>query len=169
VHPELSRIVPAYGRGLQGAAEDPEGATPPGLAPGAVTWTLNGESHLPAFPGLDAEERLRGQTFGVLKPGFFVVAHVDYVRFARMRPLGTERMELCMEWLFDPAALAGDFDRGHAVALGERVMEQDARACEWNQEGLHCAPHRHGVLVPQEYGVLEFHDWIREGLGKEAG
>ena len=164
VHPELVRIVPAYARGLQGPDEDPEGATPAGLAAGAVTWTLDGTSRLPAFDGLEPEERRRGQTFGVLPPSLFVVAHVDYVRFARMRPLGAERMELCMEWLFDPAVLAGDFDREHAVALGERVMEQDARACEWNQEGLHCAPHRHGVLVPQEYGVLAFHDWIRKGL-----
>lgn len=169
VHPELSRLVPAYGRGLLAAEDDPQGVTPAGLAEGAVTWTLDGSSRLPAFPSLDADERRRGQTFGVLPPGFFAVAHVDYVRFARMRPLGPERMELCMEWLFQPEVLERGFDREHAVSLGERVMEQDARACEWNQEGLHCAPHQQGVLVPQEYGVLEFHDWIRKGLRKEAG
>jgi Rieske 2Fe-2S family protein len=164
VHPELSRLVPAYGRGLLAAEDDPQGVTPAGLAEGAVTWTLDGSSRLPAFEGLDAAERRRGQSFGVLPPSFFAVAHVDYVRFARMRPLGPERMQLCMEWLFHPEVLERGFDREHAVSLGERVMEQDARACEWNQEGLHCAPHRQGVLVPQEYGVLEFHDWIRKGL-----
>ncbi len=169
VHPELSRLVPAYGRGLLGPEDDPEGATPAGLAEGAITWSVDGSSRLPVFPGLDEEERRRGQTFGVLPPSFFVVAHVDYARFARMRPLGPERMELCMEWLFEPSVLAGDFDREHAVALGERVMEQDSRACEGNQRGLHCARHEHGVLVPQEYGVREFHEWIRRGLTSLSG
>jgi Rieske 2Fe-2S family protein len=169
VHPELIRLVPAYARGLMDASEDPTGGTAPGLAEGAVTWTLDGTSHLPAFGGLDAEERRRGQTFGVLPPSAFVVAHVDYVRLARMLPRGPERMELAMDWLFDPEVLArDDFDRAHAAALGERVMEQDARVCERNQEGLHCAPHGRGVLLPQEYAVLEFQRWIRQGLGEGA-
>jgi Rieske 2Fe-2S family protein len=169
VHPELSHLVPAYGRGLMEASDDPRGTTPPGLVEGAVTWTLDGKRRLPAFEGLDAEERRRGHTFGVLPPSMFVVAHVDYVRLVRMLPRGPETMELAMDWLFSSAALArDDFDREHAVALGERVMEQDARACERNQEGLHCARHERGVLVPQEYGVLQFQRWIRQGLG-DAG
>jgi len=166
VHPELSRLVPAYGRGLLAADDDPRGATAAGLAEGAVTWTLDGKSHLPAFEGLDPEERRRGQTFGVLRPSMFVVAHVDYVRLVRMLPRGPERMELAMDWLFAPEVLAdADFDPRHAVALGERVLEQDALACERNQQGLHCLRHERGVLVPQEYAVLEFQDWIRRGLG----
>ena len=103
----------------------------------------------------------------MLPPSAFIVAHVDYVRLARMLPRAPEAMELAMEWLFPPEVLArDDFDREHAVALGERVMEQDARASERNQEGLHCARHERGVLVPQEYGVLHFQRWIRKGLGE---
>jgi Rieske 2Fe-2S family protein len=170
VHPELSRLVPAYGRGLLDAADDPRGAAAPGLAPGAVTWTLDGASRLPAFGGLDAEERRRGQTFGVLPPSAFVVAHVDYVRLCRMLPRGPEAIELAMDWLFSGSVLASDgFDRDHAVALGERVMQQDALACERNQQGLHCARHARGVLVPQEYGVLDFHRWVRQGLRHRGG
>ncbi len=70
-----------------------------------------------------------------------------------------------MEWLFDPAVLAsGDLDLERIVALGRLVVEQDSRACERNQQGLHSLAHRQGVLVPQEYGVFAFQQWVREQL-----
>ena len=168
VHPELSRLVPAYGKGLLDEGDDP--TAPPaglrsGLAAGAVTWTRDGQSRLPPFPGLSRAEREAGQTFGVLRPGFFVVAHVDYARAVRVLPLGPEQTQLHVEWLFDPAALASpEFDLEHATALGRLVVEQDASICERNQRGLRSRRHAHGVLVPQEYGVFDFHQWLRRGL-----
>jgi Rieske 2Fe-2S family protein len=172
VHPELSRLVPIYGRGLLDPAD--LGEAPPGeaaaagtLAPGAVTWTLDGRSELPPLPGLGDAERRRGQVFGVFWPSAFVVAHVDYARCVRLRPLGPERTELVVEWLFDPAVLARDaFDLERMLALGRRVVEQDARICERNQRGLHCLAHERGVLAPQEYGVFAFQQWVREQLGE---
>ena len=71
-----------------------------------------------------------------------------------------------MEWLFDPAALErDDFDLEHATALGRRVIEQDVRACELNQRGLHSNRHDAGVLVSQEYWVHRFQQWVLDGLG----
>jgi Rieske 2Fe-2S family protein len=173
VHPELSRLVPVYGRGLldpRDAAPRPHGdeaATSGPLAPGAVTWSLDGRSDLPPLPGLGEAERRRGQVFGVFWPSAFVVAHVDYARNVRLRPLGAERTELVVEWLFDPAVLArDDLDLERVVAFGRRVVEQDARICERNQQGLHCLAHERGVLVPQEYGVFAFQQWVREQLGR---
>ena len=167
VHPELSRLVPTYRRGLVDPTDDPDSPPPAGLAPGAETWTLDGRSRLPHFPGLGDEERLAGQTFGVVRPGFFVVAHVDYARAVRVLPRGPERTELQVEWLFDPATLARpDFDLEHATALGRLVVEQDARICETNQRGLRSRRHLQGVLVPQEYGVFDFHEWLRRALGE---
>jgi Rieske 2Fe-2S family protein len=131
-----------------------------------VTWTLDGRSDLPPLPGLGEAERRRGQVFGVWWPSAFVVAHVDYARNVRLRPLGPERTELIVEWLFDPAVLAReDLDLERVVALGRRVVEQDGRACERNQQGLHCLAHERGVLVPQEYGVFAFQQWVRAQLG----
>jgi Rieske 2Fe-2S family protein len=43
-------------------------------------------------------------------------------------------------------------------------MSEDARACEINQRGLHALPHRVGVLMPEEYMVHSFHQWIRARL-----
>jgi Rieske 2Fe-2S family protein len=171
VHPELSRLVPAYRKGLLDEADASDAAPRAGrhsaLAPGALTWTLDGQTRLPQFPGLSQEQRRAGQTFGVMLPGFFVVAHVDYARAVRVLPRGPEQTQLQIEWLFDPAVLAGaDFDLEHATALGRLVVEQDARICERNQRGLRSRRHAHGVLVPQEYGVFDFHEWLRRGLGE---
>lgn len=174
VHPELAQIVPTYGKGLLSEHElgadqiqDERDSTEfePRLAEGAVTWTVDGRSQLPTLPGLSQEEKTRGQTYWTLEPGFYVVAHRDYARCARILPRGTELTEIQMEWLFLPSVLAReDFDLDHATALGQLVVEQDARACELNQRGLRALPHEHGVLVKQEYWVQQFQQWVLKRL-----
>jgi Rieske 2Fe-2S family protein len=174
VHPELCRIVPIYGRGLQAEDEDPHcppelvgrGTAP--LAPGAVTWSLDGQTELSELPGLDDADRERGQSFGMLLPSVFVCAHIDYVRAVRVLPVSPEETRLVVEWLFSQDALEGG-DPGlpeRATALGALVVEQDARVCELNQRGLHCFRHERGVLVPQEYQVHDFHRWVSSALGE---
>jgi Rieske 2Fe-2S family protein len=172
-HPELVKIVPTYGKGLLseheltegGALDSADALQEPALAEGAVTWTLDGQSRIPTLPGLSEEEKQRGQTYWTLEPSFFVVAHRDYARRARILPRGVERTEIQMEWLFPPSLLErDDFDLEHATALGQRVVEQDARACELNQRGLRALPHERGVLVKQEYWVARFQKWVLERL-----
>ncbi len=176
IHPELSKIVPIYGKGLVSERELPEsdqtsaadaGAPEAPLAPGSITWTLDGQTEIPHFANLSDEERRQGQTFGTAEPSFYTVAHVDYVRAARIRPLGPEKTEVAMEWLFDPSVLKrDDFDLEHATALGRRVIEQDGHACELNQRGLRSKRHESGVLVSQEYWVYRFQQWVLECLGE---
>jgi Rieske 2Fe-2S family protein len=174
VHPELCELVPIYGRGLQSPADDPAYVAPPGpparaLAAGAVTWSLDGQPVGAAFPALDEAERAAGQTFGVLRPGAFLVAHVDYARIVRVLPRGPERTLLTAEWLFPAETLASpDFERERATALAARVVEQDAAICELHQRGLRSRRFETGVLVPQEYGVRDFQSWIRRGLGERT-
>jgi len=175
VHPELCRIVPIFGRGLQAEDDDPscppervgKGTAP--LAPGAVTWTLDGKNELPELPGLDDADRERGQSFGTLLPSVFLSAHVDFVRSARVLPVSPEETLVVMEWLFAKEALeSGEPELiERATELGALVLEQDARACELNQRGLRCLRHERGVLVPQEYLVRDFHRWVCGAL-KEA-
>jgi Rieske 2Fe-2S family protein len=50
------------------------------------------------------------------------------------------------------------------LQLGRLVVEQDGRACELNQQGLKSSRHEAGVLVPQEYWLWEFHEWLRAKL-----
>jgi Rieske 2Fe-2S family protein len=95
----------------------------------------------------------------------FIIAHADYVRTVRMRPLGPEKTELVIDWLVANEARANaDFDLERLLALGRLVVTQDARVCEINQRGLRCRAHSAGVLVAQEHGVHEFHRWVRTAL-----
>jgi hypothetical protein len=54
----------------------------------------------------------------------------------------------------------------HYIALGQAVVEQDTRACEINQQGLHCMRHERGVLVAQECEVYEFQQWVERALAE---
>lgn len=173
VHPELCRIVPTYGRGVIDASDAPDPLAPDQqgapLAPGAVSWTLDGSSQLPSLSSLDPTQQSEGQSFAVQLPTMYVVVHRDYVRSVRMLPRGPEQTELVVEWFFDPTTLErADFDLENCIALGRLVVEQDARVCELNQRGLHSMRHEAGVLVAQEYGVHEFQEWVRQALNVAA-
>jgi len=171
VHHDLCRLVPLYGLGLNSINDVPPGspvvAQPNGscLAPGAVTWTPDGRTGLPWFDGLSASEQVAGMTFVNLQPSVFIVAHVDYVRSVHVMPLGPERTQLTVNWMLLPQPLAsGSVDIPALIALGNQVVQEDARVCELNQKGLRSLRHHSGVLVPQEYDVFAFDNWVKDRL-----
>jgi phenylpropionate dioxygenase-like ring-hydroxylating dioxygenase large terminal subunit len=55
IHPELTRIVPIYRKGMVIEERD-DGCTGVRLAEGARTFSLDGTSGLPTFPGLSEED-----------------------------------------------------------------------------------------------------------------
>jgi Rieske 2Fe-2S family protein len=174
VHPKLSQLVPIYGRGLLEERDDPNwrehsGERDPkfkgGLREGATTWSLDGKPSAAPFPGLSEEDRKAGHIYMTALPSLFIVGHVDYVRVVRLRPLGPEQTELRVEYLFSPQTLADvNFDMRNIVEFTNLVMTEDAEICEHNQRGLHAAPHRHGVVMPEEYVIRQFHDWVNSEL-----
>jgi Rieske 2Fe-2S family protein len=176
VHPQLSQLVPIYGRGLLEERDDPEWrahATDPdpkfkgGLRGGAVTWSRDGQATGSAFPGLSPEDLRLGAVYVTALPSLFIVGHVDYVRVVRLRPLAAERTELTVEYLFSPQTLASPaFDLGNIVDFTNRVMTEDAAVCELNQRGLHALPHVRGVVMPEEYVIRQFHEWIESELAR---
>ena len=171
VHKHLSKLVPIYGRGLMARHDDPDWAKHAdndapefsgSLRTGAETWSRDGKAHGPAFPNLSERDRAAGQTYVMNLPSMFVVGHVDYVRLVRLMPLGPEKTQLTAEWLFTPEQLASpDADLDNIVSFGTEVLEEDADVCELNQRGLRALPHRQGVLMPEEYELHRFHDWVR--------
>ncbi len=175
-HPELCERVPIFARGLLGERDDPNwrdhaGSDDPkyrgGLAGGAVTLSLDGKAHGTVFPGLSEVERRNGQNFLSVLPGLMLIANADYVRAYRIRPLDVASCEVEMSWLFPPETLA-DFsiDIMNNVAIGKLVLEQDAKICEINQAGLASLRHESGVLLPEEYLLKRFHDWVTGELGR---
>lgn len=173
IHPELCRVMPLYRQGLlsyadsrqdapHGDAADPRAR----VAPGFVTWTLDGQSKLPLIDGPSEEDRALGVVFASFTASFFIVAHPDYVRTVRISPRGPERVALTVDWLL-PAGVAerhaGELEKMYE--LGRLVVAQDGRVCELNQQGLRSLRHRQGVLMPQEESLHEFHEWLRGRLG----
>ena len=168
-HPELCDAIPIYKKGVMSASELPDW-TPdqPGgtdLKEGSFTWSMNGKPCGPEFPGLTVEERARGQTFVTLWPTMYVVAHVDYVRAVSLRPLGPEQTELRAEWMFTKETLAQkDFDLDNVTRFATLVMHQDAEASAMNQRGLKSSAFKAGRLMPQEFDVHHFQNWVRKQL-----
>lgn len=176
VHPQLSQLVPIYGRGLLEERDDPQWRThladadpkfKGGLRRGAVSWSLDGKATGIPFPGLSDEDRMAGHVYMTALPSVFLVGHVDYVRVVRVLPLGPERTELKIEYLFSPQTLADPkFDMRNVVDFTNLVMSEDAEVCELNQMGLHAAPHARGVVMPEEYVIRQFHEWLRAELAR---
>jgi len=95
----------------------------------------------------------------------FVVGHVDYVRSVRLLPLGPEETELTAEWYFPADAMPDAEAIDNIVSFGKLVLDQDAGICEVNQRGLRSIRHERGVLLPEEYDIRRFHDWVRGQIG----
>jgi Rieske 2Fe-2S family protein len=170
VHPSLCQLVPIYGRGIIREGDDPNWARTAadpdpkykgGLRAGAGTWSSDGGLAGLPFEGLSAEQRRRGATYVTCVPSVFIVGHLDYVRVVRVRPTGPEQTELRVEYLFSADTLASPgFDMRRIVDFTDTVMSEDAGVCELNQRGLHAAPHAAGVVMPEEYLVKKFHEWV---------
>ena len=178
IHRDLCNLVPIYQRSFMEREDergweqrddlsDPKFAG--GLSHGNYSWTTDGQLHGEPFPNLTAEEFAAGYVYAQLLPSMFIVGHPDYVRMVWLRPLSPEQTCFSCYWLLPEASLErNDLDLASIVDFGMTVIEEDARVCELNQRGLKSLPHRGGQLVPQEYDVLNFHDWLRAQMNSVA-
>jgi Rieske 2Fe-2S family protein len=167
VHPEFCRIVTAYqdagAWGLRGAPE-----SKPQYRAGAATLTLDGTSRLPPFPGLQEEEREKLYAADTVLPNLFLNMHPDYVNSQLLFPTGPQSVRMVYDWLFEARHLPlAEDDLQHYVALWDITNRQDARNCEWQQQGMQSKAFRHGVYVPQEFDAHRFAQWVRAGLAAE--
>lgn len=165
IHPELCDMVPIYGRGIMGQAEalgwTPEEATRPNLRQGAESWTVGGAACGPVFPGLTDGERQAGHSFVTLWPSAYITAHVDYVRLVRIVPMGPEVTRLIAEWYFPAETLAQPgFDAGKVAAFAKIVIGQDGAASEMNQRGMRSPSFKAARLMPEEYEIHRFQQWV---------
>ena len=176
VHPNLSRLVPIYRRGIMEPKDDAHweahaGRAEPefqgGLRAGAASWTSDAQPHGTPFPGLSARARELGYLYLSFPPSVYLVAHVDYVRVVRYLPLGPAQTQVSAQWLVAPESLSQPgFDIRPAVDFVNEVMGEDAAVCELVQQGLGSIAHETGVLMPEEYDVHRFQDWVRSELAR---
>jgi len=174
IHPELCDLVPIYGRRVSHFRDDPNWALHQndnnpkfsgGLRSGAKSWSMSGRPSGQDFPTLSDEEIQQGQAYFVSLPSVYIAAHADYMRTVRILPLGPERTEITVEWLFPPESLMQEnFDLNDIVDFAILVMQQDAGASEMNQRGVHSRKFNQGVLMPEEHHVKNFQDWVRQQM-----
>ena len=162
VHPELCRVVTAYQEagawGLRPSARAEYKA-------GAATLTLDGSSRFEPFPGLNDQEKQTLYVPDMVLPNLFLNIQPDYVNSHLMFPTGPQSVRIVYDWLFEPRhlPLSAD-DLSHYVALWEITNKQDARNCEWQQQGMQSREFRHGHYVPQEFDCHRFAEWVRLSL-----
>jgi Rieske 2Fe-2S family protein len=167
VHPELCELVPVYGTGIMAPSEAlgwvPDNNPPQSnLRAGALTWSKDGKLCGPAFTGLTEDEARVGFSFATLWPSAYIVAHFDYVRATRIVPLGPEKTRLIAEWYFLPETLAQPgFDAAEVASFAKLVMTQDGTAAETNQRGMASPVFKAARLMPEEYEIHRFQNWIR--------
>ena len=169
VHPELCRVVTAYQEaGAWGLAE--RHSSRPEYKEGAKTLTMDGTARLPPFAGLDETQRRTVYIPEMLPPNLFLNIQPDYVNSHMMFPTGPQSVRIVYDWLFEPRHLPlPEADLKHYVELWEITNAQDARNCEWQQQGIHALPFKHGHYVPQEFDAHRFAQWVRQGLGAATG
>ena len=44
------------------------------------------------------------------------------------------------------------------------MLTEDGEACELAQAGMHSGPMKQGVLMPEEYDVKAYRDWVLAAL-----
>lgn len=147
--------------------EDHDGSDDPlyrgGLRDGAETWSQDGSAQGHTISSLSDEELKRGHLYASAWPSMFIAGYADHMRIVRVLPKGPTRTEITAEWLFEDAALNDpDYDIANVVDFATLVMEQDGDACEMNQKGLDARPFTEGVLMPEEFLLKDFHDWVRD-------
>lgn len=169
VHPELCRVVTAYKEaGAWGL--DEQFSSKPEYKEGAQTLTLDGSARLPAFENLTEEDKKTIYIPHMLPPNLFLNVQPDYVNSHIMFPTGPQSVRIVYDWLFEPRHLPlAEADLQHYVALWEVTNAQDARNCEWQQQGIHSREFAHGYFVPQEFDCFRFTEWVRSILREAPG
>jgi Rieske 2Fe-2S family protein len=161
VHPELTRLVPAFGSG--GRDLDWDAGVP--HRPGAWTFTTTGTTVRRALPGLTPEEATRHKG-ALVYPNLMLSACADHVAAYVLLPQAPARTRVECRLLFDPEEMARDgFDPSDAADLWDLVNRQDWAICESVQRGMSSRAYRQGWFAPMEDESLDIRRWLTERLG----
>ena len=165
VHPELTRLVPAFGSG--GVDLDWDAGVP--HRSDAWTFTMTGTTNRAPFPDLDANERTRHKG-ELIYPNLLLSCSADHVMALVLWPLATDRTRVTCELLFAPdEAARDDFDPDDAGELWDLVNGQDWAICESVQRGMTSRAYRQGWFAPMEDWSADIRRWLVPRLEKLDG
>ena len=156
VHPELTRLVPAFGGG--GTDLDWDAGVP--HRADAWTFTMTGTTTRAPFPDLDENERTRHKG-ELIYPNLLLSCSADHVMALVLWPLAADRTRVTSELLFAPdEVVRDDFDPDDAGELWDLVNRQDWAVCESVQRGMSSRAYRQGWFAPMEDWSADIRRWI---------
>ena len=172
IHPELSELVPVYGRRIMDIKDSPDWEkfieTPDpkyqgGLKKGAETWSLDGSAQGNIIRALQGINDFPGHIYLTNWPSMFMAIFIDHIRIVRVTPINEKTMSLSVDWFFESETLNDpNYDKKNVIDFATLVMGQDGDACELNQKGVYNPTSKPGTLMPEEYELKRFHDWLRQ-------
>jgi glycine betaine catabolism A len=165
VHPELTRLVPAFGGG--GVGLDWDDGVP--HRPDAWTFTMTGTTTRAPFPDLDDNERTRHKG-ELIYPNLLLSCSADHVMALVLWPTAANRTRVQCELLFAPDEVArADFDPDDAGELWDLVNRQDWAVCESVQRGMSSRAYRQGWFAPMEDWSADIRRWLVPRMGEPDG
>ena len=134
---------------------------------GAQTWSADGSSQGHSIEEVQSELETRGQVYISTWPTMFLGIYGDHIRIVRLIPINSEEVELTAEWLFPKSTLDDpDYKMSNVIDFGILVMKQDADISEVNQRGVYNLGKSSGVLMPEEYIIKKFHNYLKKKIKK---
>ena len=162
VHPELCRLVPAFGGG--GIDIPWENGVP--HREGAWTFTMTGTTDRAPFPDLDEHERAKHKG-ELVYPNLMLSLSADHAASYRLVPLTANSARVVCELLFAPdEAAKPTFNPADAGDLWDLVNLQDWAICESVQRGMNSRYFRGGWYAPMENSSLDIRRWLLPRLGE---
>ena len=161
VHPELSRLVPAFAGG--GKDIPWEDGVP--HREGAWTFTMSGTTDRAPFPDLDEHERVRHKG-ELVYPNLLLSLSAEHAAAFQLTPLAVDRTRIVCDLLFHPTETTkSTFDPSDAGDLWDLVNRQDWAICESVQRGMSSRYFRGGWYAPMEDDSLDIRRWLLGRLG----
>ena len=156
VHPELTRLVPAFGGGGSGL----EWADGIPHREGTWTFTMTGTTTRAPLPGLSEAERTRHKG-ELIHPNLMLSCSADHVAAFVLRPQDVARTRIDCLLLFAADAVAdAAFDPSDAADLWDLVNRQDWAICESVQRGMSSRAFTHGWFAPMEDESADIRRWL---------
>jgi len=158
VHPELTRLVPAFGHG--GMGPDGTGLDWDAGIPhrdGAWTFSFSGTSPRRPFPGLDAGERVRHKG-ELVYPNLLLSLSADHAASFVLQPLAADRTRITFDVLVDPGQAQLPVE--DCAGFWDLTNRQDWAICESVQRGMTSSFYGQGWYAPMEDASLDIRRWL---------
>mgnify|MGYP003345603600 CR=1 FL=1 len=127
LHPELSDLVPIYGRRLVDIKDDPnwkrfthhdDPKYKGGMKKGTETWSMNGSAQGHRVEYLENQTDFPGYIYMTTWPSMFLAIFTDHIRMVRILPLSEELTEVTAEWVFRKETLK---DKKYSMKNNKKV------------------------------------------------